>query len=75
MVTDTLSLFPKVPRVVQQLQSRPYFLYLYLDALAAKDSLLTADYADAQVELYAEFEPRRLIDFLRASNYYSLEKV
>ena len=28
-----------------------------------------------QVELYAEYAPRRLIDFLRASNYYNLEKV
>lgn len=65
----------QVPRVVQQLQSRPYFLYLYLDALAAKDALLAADYADAQVELYAEFKPKRLVEFLRASNYYSLEKV
>lgn len=27
----------------------------------------------SQVQLYAEYEPARLIDFLRASNYYSLE--
>ena len=27
-----------------------------------------------QVQLYADFEPARLIDFLRASNYYSLER-
>jgi hypothetical protein len=26
------------------------------------------------VRLYAEYETTRLIDFLRASNYYSLEK-
>lgn len=28
-----------------------------------------------QVKLYAEYQPSRLIDFLRASNHYSLEKV
>ena len=27
-----------------------------------------------QVRLYAEFEPTRLFDFLRSSNYYNLEK-
>ena len=28
-----------------------------------------------QVKLYAEYAPKRLIDFLRASNYYNLEQV
>lgn len=28
-----------------------------------------------QVDLYAEYEPNKLMDFLRASNYYSLERV
>ncbi|KAH9947191.1 vacuolar protein sorting-associated protein 41 [Amylocystis lapponica] len=63
-----------IGRVVQQLQSRPYYLYLYLDALFNKDSHLTSDYADSQVKLYAEYAPYRLVDFLRASNYYSLEE-
>lgn len=65
----------QVPRVVQQLRSRPHYLYLYLDALFEKDPHLASDFADNQVQLYAEFAPKRLIDFLRASNYYSLEKV
>ena len=65
----------QVARVVSQLKARPYYLYLYLDALFDKDPHLASDYADNQMELYAEFAPRRLIDFLRASNYYSLEKV
>ncbi|KAI0789305.1 vacuolar protein sorting-associated protein 41 [Abortiporus biennis] len=63
-----------IEKVVQQLQSRPYYLYLYLDALFAKDSHLTSDFADSQVKLYAEYAPAKLIDFLRASNYYSLER-
>jgi len=34
--------------VVQQLQERPYYLYLYLDALVDKDPLLASDFADNQ---------------------------
>ncbi|PSS08839.1 hypothetical protein PHLCEN_2v3454 [Hermanssonia centrifuga] len=73
LLVDHIHSIP-IGRVVQQLQSRPYYLYLYLDALFAKDPHLTSHFADAQVELYAEYAPRRLIDFLRASSYYSLEK-
>ncbi|GJJ10532.1 hypothetical protein Clacol_004759 [Clathrus columnatus] len=71
-----------VTRVVQQLQPRPYFLYLYLDALFEKDPQLMWDFSDLQVafiiisivKLYAEFRPGRLIDFLRTSSHYSLEE-
>ncbi|KDQ15510.1 hypothetical protein BOTBODRAFT_31824 [Botryobasidium botryosum FD-172 SS1] len=63
-----------IARVVQQLQARPYYLYLYLDALFEKDPYLASEFSDRQVQLYAEFAPTRLIDFLRASNYYSLEQ-
>ena len=83
----------QMARVVQQLQDRPYYLYLYLNALFQKDPHLASAYADTQVraiclyrkdqsithceqvKLYAEYAPRRLIDFLRASNYYNLEEV
>ncbi|KAH8092455.1 hypothetical protein BXZ70DRAFT_950969 [Cristinia sonorae] len=63
-----------ISKVVQQLRGRRYYLYAYLDALSAKDPHLTSDFADTQVELYAEYAPQRLIDFLRASNYYNLER-
>ncbi|PAV21458.1 vacuolar assembling VPS41 [Pyrrhoderma noxium] len=72
LVDHTFSI--PVSRVVQQLRPRPYFLFLYLDALSTKDSHLASDFADEQVQLYAEFSPQRLMSFLRASNYYSLEK-
>jgi hypothetical protein len=65
----------KIARVVQQLRSRSRFLLLYLDALFQKDAYLIADSADTLVELYAEHAPAKLIDFLRASSYYSLETV
>ncbi|KAF9449029.1 vacuolar protein sorting-associated protein 41 [Macrolepiota fuliginosa MF-IS2] len=60
-------------RVVQQLQNKPYYLFLYLDALVERDPHLVSEFADLQVKLYAEFATTRLIDFLRASNYYNLE--
>ncbi|KAI0053795.1 vacuolar assembling protein VPS41 [Auriscalpium vulgare] len=63
-----------IARVVQQLQSRPYFLFLYLDALFEKDPHIAATFADPLVKLYAEYATSKLIDFLRASNYYSLEE-
>ncbi|KAI0351535.1 vacuolar protein sorting-associated protein 41 [Trametes cingulata] len=72
LLVDHIHSIP-IGRVVQQLQSRPYYLYLYLDALFHKDPHLTSAYADTQVKLYAEYAPRSLIDFLRASNYYNLE--
>ncbi|KAI0672661.1 vacuolar protein sorting-associated protein 41 [Trametes maxima] len=73
LLVDHIHSIP-IGRVVQQLQARPAYLYLYLDALFHKDPHLTSIYADIQVKLYAEYSPRRLIDFLRASNYYSLEE-
>lgn len=61
--------------MVQQLRSRSRFLFLYLDALFEKDAHLISDFADMLVELYAEYAPAKLIDFLRASSYYNLEAV
>ncbi|KAH9848839.1 vacuolar protein sorting-associated protein 41 [Lenzites betulinus] len=73
LLVDHIHSIP-IGRVVQQLQSRPAYLYLYLDALFHKDPHITSTYADTQVKLYAEYAPRKLVDFLRASNYYNLEQ-
>lgn len=73
LLVDHIHSIP-IGRVVQQLQSRTYYLYLYLDALFRRDSQLTSDFADMQVKLHAEYAPTRLLDFLRASNHYSLEE-
>ncbi|GHJ85158.1 hypothetical protein NliqN6_1560 [Naganishia liquefaciens] len=72
MIDHTFSI--PIPRVVDQLQSRPRYLYMYLDALFRKDPHLTVEYSDRLVELYAEYEYPRLLEYLRASNYYSLER-
>lgn len=65
----------QIPRVIAQLQDHRHYLYLYLDALFDKDPHLAFDYSDLQVDLYAEYNAAKLMDFLRASNYYSLERV
>ncbi|GAA5908809.1 Vps41p [Sporobolomyces salmoneus] len=63
-----------IPRVIAQLQNHRHYLFLYLDALFDKDPHLAFDYSDLQVDLYAEYNASKLMDFLRASNYYSLER-
>ncbi|KAI9283703.1 hypothetical protein BC943DRAFT_280643 [Umbelopsis sp. AD052] len=72
LIENTQAIPPK--RVVQQLKPRPKFLHTYLDALFRRDPHLGYEFHDIQVELYADFDPAKLLDFLRASNYYSLEK-
>jgi hypothetical protein len=39
----------KIGRVVQQLQVRPYYLFLYLDALFERDPHVASGFADTQV--------------------------
>ncbi|KAF8676121.1 hypothetical protein AX14_005017 [Amanita brunnescens Koide BX004] len=73
LLVDNIHSIP-ITRVVQQLTKKPYYLFLYLDALVVQDAHLVAEFADLQVKLYAEYALPRLIDFLRASNYYSLEQ-
>ncbi|KAF9428093.1 Vacuolar protein sorting-associated protein 41 [Podila epigama] len=63
-----------IKHVVPQLESEPRLLHIYLDALFLRDPHLGTEFHNQQVELYAEFAPGKLIDFLRASNYYSLER-
>jgi hypothetical protein len=68
-----------IAKVVNQLEGRPFFLYLYLDALFDKDPELSADYVERQAELYAEFAPGRVIRLLQTAQNLqidiSLEKV
>ncbi|EAU82714.2 vacuolar protein sorting 41 [Coprinopsis cinerea okayama7 len=73
LLTNNIHSIP-INRVVQQLQNKPYYLFLYLDALVEKDPHLVSAFADLQVRMYAEFAVSRLIDFLRTSTYYNLEK-
>ncbi|CAG8459764.1 7650_t:CDS:10 [Paraglomus occultum] len=60
--------------VVRELKENPYFMYIYLDALFHHDPHLGYEYHDMQIELYAEYEYDGLMEFLRTSNYYSLDR-
>ena len=61
--------------MVKQLRKNRLFLHIYLDALFDRDRQLGYEFHDLQVELYAEYDYPKLIDFLRASHYINLEKV
>lgn len=74
LLVDNVYSIP-VQRVVAQLGHKTKYLHQYLDALFQTESQLVAEYSDLQVELYAEFEPEKLMHYLRAmSSYYSFEK-
>lgn len=66
--------------VVSQLQKAGtdnryrHLLHLYLHELFERDPNAGKDFHGLQVELYAEYEPRLLLPFLRSSHYYSLDK-
>lgn len=53
---------------------RRYFLHLYLHSLFETDIHAGGEFHDIQVELYADFEPRMLLTFLRTSQHYNLDK-
>lgn len=42
-------IYSQIAKVVRQLQERPYYLYLYLDALFERDPQLAMEYAERQV--------------------------
>lgn len=42
---------------MQQLQNRPYYLFLYLDALIEKDTHLVSEFADLQVSILLSHSP------------------
>jgi hypothetical protein len=69
-----------VVKVAGLLEPYPVFLHIFLDAFwlrgQATNTVPTLDYLHTrQVELYAEYDPSRLIYFLRSSTAYSVQKV
>jgi len=65
-----------VSQVVQQLQKENCneYLHLYLHTIFIKDPHLAVDYHALQVELYADYDAKYLLHFLRQSNSYPLER-
>jgi hypothetical protein len=51
-----------------------YYLHLYLHSLFEANQHAGRDFHDMQVELYADFDPKMLLPFLRSSQHYTLEK-
>ncbi|KAF5744798.1 hypothetical protein HS088_TW07G00378 [Tripterygium wilfordii] len=51
-----------------------YFLHLYLQSLFEANPHAGKDFHDMQVELYADYDPKMLLPFLRSSQHYTLEK-
>ncbi|CAM6096608.1 unnamed protein product [Calypogeia fissa] len=64
--------------VVSQLRKsgndQRFLLHSYLHALFEKDPNAGKEFHNLQVELYAEFEPRLLLPFLRSSQHFNLDK-
>ncbi|XP_047319698.1 vacuolar protein sorting-associated protein 41 homolog [Impatiens glandulifera] len=51
-----------------------YFLHTYLHSLFEANPHAGRDFHDMQVELYAEYDQKMLVPFLRSSQHYTLEK-
>uniref|UniRef100_A0A6N2LGR2 Vacuolar protein sorting-associated protein 41 homolog n=1 Tax=Salix viminalis TaxID=40686 RepID=A0A6N2LGR2_SALVM len=68
------------PDVVSQLLNASnkcdskYFLHLYLHALFEANPHAGKDFHDMQIELYADYDLKMLLPFLRSSQHYTLEK-
>ncbi|KAJ3031748.1 Vacuolar protein sorting-associated protein 41 [Rhizophlyctis rosea] len=63
-----------IAHVVEQLKNQLKYLHVFLDAEFRKDPHEASEYHSLQVELYAEFDYPRMLEFLRSSTYYSVEK-
>ncbi|KNC77974.1 hypothetical protein SARC_09577 [Sphaeroforma arctica JP610] len=64
----------KVNTIVDKLRKDPLHLFYYLDALSSEDLAAGAPFHDLQVALCAEYAPEKLMELLKHSNFYSLEK-
>ncbi|KAK9279527.1 hypothetical protein L1049_013206 [Liquidambar formosana] len=51
-----------------------FFLHSYLHSLFEANPHAGKDFHDMQVELYADYDPKMLLPFLRSSQHYTLEK-
>ncbi|KAK1320882.1 hypothetical protein QJS10_CPA03g02564 [Acorus calamus] len=51
-----------------------YFLHLYLHSLFEISLDAGKEFSDMQIELYADYEPKMLLTFLRSSQHYRLDK-
>ncbi|XP_050206170.1 vacuolar protein sorting-associated protein 41 homolog isoform X3 [Mercurialis annua] len=79
LLIQNRDLIPPAEVVSQLLATRNkcdsrYFLHLYLHSLFETNPHAGKDFHDMQVELYADYDLKMLLPFLRSSQHYTLEK-
>ncbi|KAI8618778.1 hypothetical protein BC830DRAFT_1107192 [Chytriomyces sp. MP71] len=62
-----------VSSIVKQLSQTRRSLHIYLDALFRASPQEGVQFHSSQVELYADFDPTRLLEFLRSSALYKVQ--
>ncbi|KAK9493022.1 hypothetical protein V1508DRAFT_120762 [Lipomyces doorenjongii] len=74
VVEGRLELLPE--KVVEQVinSGMEVMAFLYLERLQEIDGFAAQGFADLQVNLYAEYDRPKLLDFLKKSNSYNFEK-
>ncbi|KAK9465381.1 hypothetical protein V1512DRAFT_277549 [Lipomyces arxii] len=74
VVEGRLELLPD--RVVEQVMKSgmEVMAFLYLERLQQEDSFAAQNFADLLVNLYADYDRAKLLDFLKRTNSYNLEK-
>lgn len=66
----------KIPivEVVKKLEYKPNLLCVYLDQVFHENPDACADHHDLLITLYVNHDPEKLLNILKVSNHYSLEK-
>ncbi|GAB2274698.1 Vacuolar protein sorting-associated protein 41 [Dionaea muscipula] len=63
-----------VTQLVEAGDNCRYLLHVYLQSLFEMNPHAGKEFHDMQVELYAKYDPKMLLPFLRSSQHYTLEK-
>ncbi|RZC77090.1 hypothetical protein C5167_001267 [Papaver somniferum] len=72
-IIPPVEVVPKLLAARKKCDSR-YFLHLYLHSVFVTSPDAAKDFHDMQVELYADYDQKMLLPFLRSSQHYHLEK-
>jgi len=73
LLLDNMDYVP-IDKVVAELENHDRLLHKYLNALFIHDANLGSEYRLLQVRLYADFDRKKLLPFLKSSNFIPLQK-
>ncbi|KAJ5066815.1 vacuolar protein sorting-associated protein [Anaeramoeba ignava] len=79
-VEETIDLLVKnndrlpIDKIVPQLKHDAKLLHLYLDGIFEEDPLISRKYHGLQLNLYVQFAPEKMMNFLKSSTSIPLEK-